>query len=85
MLTNASPAANSAYVGRAAAPASNTLIVFAGGNAIATGGDGATPGGNTNRTCYDDLSHAKVDPFQIQRVFPSGPSSITLFQNSPPP
>jgi hypothetical protein len=87
VLTNASPAANYLYrhtwVGRR--PASNTRTVLAGGNAIATGGDGATLGGNTNRTWYDGVSYAKVDPFQIQKVFPSGPSSITLVWNSPPP
>jgi hypothetical protein len=88
VLTNATPTANylyQAYVGRAVASVSNTLAVLVGGSAIATGGNGATLGGNTNRTWYDGVSYAKVDPFQIQKVYPSGPSAVTLVWNSPPP
>ena len=41
--------------------------------------------GNTCRTWYDGISYAKVNSFQIQKVYPSGPSAITLVWNSPPP
>jgi hypothetical protein len=63
----------------------NTLTALVGGNAIQTGGNGATLGSNTNRTWYDGVSYAKVDSFQIQKVYPSGPSAVTLVWNSPPP
>jgi len=41
--------------------------------------------GNTCRTWYDGVSYAKVNPFQIQSISRSGPSSVTLVWNSPPP
>ncbi len=88
VLTNATPTANylyQAYVGRAVASVSNTLTVLVGGNAIVTGGNGSTLGSNTNRTWYDGISYARVSPFQIQKVYSSGPSAITLVWNSPPP
>jgi hypothetical protein len=51
--------------------------------AAATGG--TTLAGNTCRTWYDGISYAKVNPFQIQKVYSSGPSAIMLVWNSPPP
>jgi hypothetical protein len=40
--------------------------------------------GNTGRTWYDGVSYAKVSPFQIQNVYPTGPTSVALVWNSPP-
>ena len=71
VLTNTTPTTNylyQAYAGRAVASVSNTLTVLVGGNAIQTGGNGTTLAGNTNRTWYDGISYAKVDPFQILKV-----------------
>jgi hypothetical protein len=86
VLTNPGTPANylyQAYVGRAAASVSNTLTVFVGGNAIATGGNGTALGGNTNRTWYDGVSYAKVNPLQITAVS-NLPAAVTLTWNSPP-
>jgi hypothetical protein len=89
VLINTSPVTNylyQAYVGRAAASPSNTLNVIIGGNAIRTGGNGSTLGGNTNRTWYDGLSYAKVTPLQITSAsYDSAASSVMLVWNSPPP
>jgi len=60
-------------------------VSLAENNAIQTGGNGTTLAGNTCRTWYDGISYAKVDTFQIRKVYSSGPSAITLVWNSPPP
>jgi hypothetical protein len=86
VLTNTSPTTNylyQAYVGRTVASSSNTITVFIDDNAMRTGG--TTLLGNTNRTWYDGISYAKVNPFQIQKIYSSGPSAIALVWNSPPP
>jgi len=86
VLTNTTPVNNylyQAYLGRAVASASNTLNIIVGGNALRTGS--TTLGGSTNRTWYDGVSYAKVEPFRIQKVYPGGPSAVTLVWNSPPP
>lgn len=88
VLTNTSSTTNylyQAYVGRTVASSSNTITLLVDDNAIQTGGTGTTLAGNTNRTWYDGISYAKVNPFQIQKVYPSGPSAVTLVWNSPPP
>jgi len=88
VLTNTSPTTNylyQAYVGRAIASSSNTIAVFIDDNAITNGGNGITMLGDTNRTWYDGISFAKVNPFKIQGISRSGPSSVTLIWNSPPP
>lgn len=85
VLTNNSTPTNylyQAYIGRAVASVSNTLTVLVGGNAIVTGGNGTTLGSNTNRTWYDGISYAKVNPFQITNVNTT-PTSVTLTWNSP--
>jgi hypothetical protein len=87
VLTNTSPTTNylyQAYVGRAVASSSNTITVLVDDNAIQTG-TASTLVGNTCRTWYDGISYAKVNPFQIQKVYSSGPSAVTLVWNSPPP
>jgi hypothetical protein len=86
VLTNTSPTTNylyQAYVGRVVVSNNYTINVLVDDNAIRTGG--TTLLGNTNRTWYDGISYAKVEPFQIQKVYSSGPSAITLVWNSPPP
>jgi hypothetical protein len=86
VLTNTSPTTNylyQAYVGRVVVSNNYTINVLVDDNAIRTGG--TTLLGNTNRTWYDGISYAKVNPFQIQKVYSSGPSAITLVWNSPPP
>jgi hypothetical protein len=86
--TNTSPTTNylyQAYVGRVVVSNNYTINVLVDDNAIQTGGDGSTLVGNTNRTWYDGISYAKVEPFQIQKVYRSGPSAMTLVWNSPPP
>ena len=87
VLTNTSPTTNylyQAYVGRVVVSNNYTINVLVDDNAIQTGGDGSTLVGNTNRTWYDGISYAKVEPFQIQKVYRSGPSAMTLVWNSPP-
>jgi hypothetical protein len=86
VLTNTTPVSNylyQAYLGRVMASPSNTLNIIVGGNAMRTGS--TTLAGSTNRTWYDGVSYAKVEPFRIQKVYPSGPSAVTLVWNSPPP
>ena len=86
VLTNTSPTTNylyQAYVCRVVVSNNYTINVLVDDNAIRTGG--TTLLGNTNRTWYDGISYAKVEPFQIQKVFSSGPSAVTLVWNSPPP
>jgi hypothetical protein len=88
VLTNTNPTTNylyQAYVGRVVVSNNYTINVFVDDNALQTGGNGTTLLGNTNRTWYDGISYAKVNPFQIQRVYSSGPSAMTLAWNSPPP
>jgi BNR repeat-containing family member len=85
--TNGSPVSNylyQAYVGRVVI-SNNTFNVLVGGNAIRTGGNGSTLGGSTNRTWYDGVSFAPVNPFQIQSAaYNAGASSVTLTWNSIP-
>jgi hypothetical protein len=86
VLTNTSPTTNylyQAYVGRSVASSSNTITVLIDDNAMQTGT--TTLLGNTNRTWYDGISYAKVEPLQIKNVSRSGPSAVTLVWNSPPP
>jgi hypothetical protein len=85
VLTNASPALNylyQAYVGRVAVSNNLAVSVFVGDWPYATGGTNLV--GNSCRTWYDGVSYAKVEPFKIQNVYRSGPSSVTLAWNSPP-
>ncbi|MGD0252965.1 MAG: hypothetical protein ABSC01_09755, partial [Verrucomicrobiota bacterium] len=86
VLTNNSTPTNylyQAYVGRVAVTNNYTINVLVGDWPYQTGT--STLAGNTNRTWYDGISYATVNPFQIQKVYPSGPSAITLVWNSPPP
>lgn len=86
VLTNTSSTTNylyQAYVGRVVVSNNYTINVLVDDNAIRTGG--TTLLGNTNRTWYDGISYAKVNPFQIQKVYSSGPSAVALVWNSPPP
>jgi len=86
VLTNTSPANNylyQAYVGRVVVTNNFTVTVLVDDWPFQTGG--TTLVGNTCRTWYDGISYAKVNPFQIQKVYSSGPSAIALVWNSPPP
>jgi len=86
VLTNATPAGNylyQAYVGRVVVTNNFTVDVIVGDWPFQTGTNILV--GNTCRTWYDGISYAKVDPFRIQKVHPSGPSAVTLEWNSPPP
>ena len=86
VLTNNTPVSSylyQAYLGRAMTSPSNTLNVIVGGNAMRTGS--TTLLGSTNRTWYDGVSYAKVEPFRIQKVYSGGPSAVALVWNSPPP
>jgi hypothetical protein len=86
VLTNNSTPTNylyQAYVGRVAVTNNYTINVLVGDWPYQTGT--GTLAGDTNRTWYDGISYAKVNPFQIQQVYSSGPSAITLVWNSPPP
>ena len=88
VLTNTSPTTNylyQAYVGRVAVSNNLTVSVLVDDNAITNGGNGTTMLGNTNRTWYDGISYAKVEPLQIKSVSRSGPSAVTLVWNSTPP
>jgi hypothetical protein len=89
VLTNTSPVNNylyQAYVGRVVVTNNFTVNVLVGGNALQTGGNGTTFGGNTNRTWYDGVSYAKVSPLQITgAAYNAAASSVTLVWNSPPP
>ncbi|HLX95274.1 MAG TPA: hypothetical protein VKU37_05985 [Verrucomicrobiae bacterium] len=87
VLTNITPASNylyQAYVGRVAVSNNLSIKVYVDGYDVATGLTG-TATGNTCRTWYDGVSYAAVEPFQIQNVYRSGPSAVTLVWNSPPP
>jgi hypothetical protein len=87
VLTNTTPANNylyQAYVGRMVISNNFNIKVYVGGYDIATGLTG-TAAGNTCRTWYDGVSYAKVSPLQIQKVYHSGPSAITIVWNSLPP
>ena len=86
VLTNTSPANNylyQAYVGRVVVSNNFTVTVLVDDWPFQTGTNILV--GNTCRTWYDGISYAKVNPFQIQKVYPSGPSAVTLVWNSPPP
>ena len=86
VLTNTSPTTNylyQAYVGRVVVSNNYTINVLVDDWPFQTGTNILV--GNTCRTWYDGISYAKVNPFQIQKVYPSGPSAITLVWNSPPP
>jgi len=86
VLTNTSPANNylyQAYVGRVVVSNNFTVTVLVDDWPFQTGTNILV--GNTCRTWYDGISYAKVNPFQIQKVYPSGPSAITLVWNSPLP
>ncbi len=86
VLTNNSTPTNylfQAYVGRVVVTNNYTITVLVGDWPYQTGT--STLVGNTNRTWYDGVSYAKVSPFQIQNVYRSGPSAVTLVWNSPPP
>jgi hypothetical protein len=72
-----------AYVGRASASSSNTVSVFVDDNAIAVATTG-TLAGNTNRTLYDGISYARVEPFRITQVVKNPNGSVTLTWNSIP-
>jgi hypothetical protein len=75
-----------AYVGRMALSNNLTIKVFVDDNSISTGGNGNTRAGNINRTWYDGISYAKVEPFQVKNVnVASDNSSVTLTWNSPLP
>jgi hypothetical protein len=86
VLTNTSPASNylyQAYVGRVAVSTNLAVNVYVGDWPYKTGTNILV--GDTCRTWYDGVSYAKVAPFQIQNVYLSGPSTVTLVWNSPPP
>jgi hypothetical protein len=72
-----------AYVGRVAASSSNTVSVFVDDNAIAVATT-STLAGNTNRTWYDGISFARVEPFRITSVVKNPNGSVTLTWNSIP-
>lgn len=86
ILTNLSPASNylyQAYVGRVAVSNNLTVNVLVDDWPFQTATTNLV--GNTCRTWYDGVSYAKVAPFQIQSVSLSGPSTVALVWNSPPP
>lgn len=86
ILTNNSTPTNylyQAYVGRVAVSNNLTASVLVDDWPYVTGNTNLV--GNTCRTWYDGISYAQVEPFQIQNVYWSGPSAVTLVWNSPPP
>ena len=86
VLTNNSPNTNylyQAYVGRVVVSNNYTINMLVGGWAVQTGTTNVV--GDTCRTWYDGISYAKVEPFQLQKVYRSGPSAVTLVWDSPPP
>ena len=86
IMTNTTPVTNylyQAYVGRVTVSTNLTANVIVGDWAYQTSTTNLV--GNTCRTWYDGVSYAKVEPFQIKNVSRSGPSSVTLTWNSPPP
>jgi len=86
ILTNNSTPTNylyQAYVGRVAVSNNLTASVLVDDWPYVTGNTNLV--GNTCRTWYDGISYAQVEPFQIQNVYWSGPSALTLVWNSPPP
>jgi len=90
VLTNQIPGSNTnylyqAYVGRVVLSNDLTIKVFVDDNSITNGGNGTTMLGNTNRTWYDGISFAKVEPFQIKNVQYANGSSVALTWNSPLP
>jgi hypothetical protein len=73
-----------AYVGQVAVSNNYTINVLVNDWPFQTGTNVLV--GNTNRTWYDGVSYAKVEPFQIKNVIvASDNSSVTLTWNSPPP
>ncbi len=88
VLSNSGPAVNylyQAYVGRMVLSNDLVIKVLIDDNSIATGGKGISRVGDTARTWYDGISYARVSPFQIQNVYPAGPTSVALVWNSLPP
>ena len=60
------------------------MSVFVDGDAAVVG-TASTLAGNTNRTWYDGVSYAAVNPFQIQTAFRTGPNSMAVVWNSTAP
>jgi hypothetical protein len=72
------------YVGRVTVTTNTAINIFINGNAIQTGTTN-TLVGDSCRTWYDGISYAKVDPFQIQTAYRTGPTSVAIAWNSPRP